>query len=151
MFPMMNIMTPKERLFRRPNQSEVLLVSLTLTVCAESTKDSLSPRQGSDQGADTHQRDQQGLNDRNKLVGLPRRSWFTSCESVTLMISFLSFSVEQYTNKVREDQHSRDLSSVVTKEETSYGGHYPKKDTFDTTFSAIYADGSIVNGGHQIK
>lgn len=52
-------------------------------------------------------------------------SWLTRCESVS---------------EIRKDQHPRDLSSVVSEEETTDRGDYTKEDGFDTTVRAIDAD-----------
>jgi hypothetical protein len=88
---------------------------------------SLSARKSTNQGTDTHQRDEEGLDNGHKLVWLPWSRWFASRESIS---------------EVREDQHAGDLSGVVAKEEATDGGDYPKEDRLNTTFCAVDADGA---------
>lgn len=126
MLPMMNMMTPTESDFRRPNQSEVLCGSVArpdvVTRQNSFWQHSLCTREGTNEGTDRHKRDEEGFKDGHELVGLSGRFGLASRESVS---------------KVGKDEHTRNLSSVVSKEETTDGGDASQQDGFGTTVGAV--------------
>ena len=84
------------------------------------------------------------------MIWFPRTGRFTSRESVSLIVSSSTLLSHAVTHEIREDEHSRNLSGVVSKEEPSYGGDYPEEDTFGTTLSAIDANRSGKSVLHRL-
>lgn len=85
--------------------------------------DLLCAAQGSDQCADAHQRDEQRLDD-----GLP-------------FLGAVALVLREPVDEVLEQEHARDLTSVIAKEESTDGGNDPQENRLKTTVGAIDADG----------
>lgn len=131
MLPQMKMMTPTERLFRRPNQSDVLRPVRTSLPSLEGVTrggnfSSLSTRQGTDERSDRHQRDEKRFEDRHECVGSSWRLGLARRESVP---------------EVGEDEHTGDLSGVVTEKKATDRGDDTQEDRFGTAVGAVDADG----------
>ena len=89
----------------------------------------LGARKRADECTDTHQTDHRTLDDRYPF-GLASLSVCAGREPV---------------DKVAEEQHGRDLPSVISEEEAADGSDCAEENRFDTAVSAIDADGPGVS------
>jgi hypothetical protein len=128
MLPMIKTTTPRDKLFRRPSQSDVLsLVSIRFLLvpsfsCRQQIKNLLGSAEGSNETPNTHQGDEQGLDDGSPRL---RAVWLGLGEPV---------------DEVPKEQHARNLTGIVAEEEATDRGGQAEDNRLNTAVGAIDAD-----------